>query len=87
MMATLLFHECPLIVIVTLGRLPPPSASTIPGGTSSPLIGSGGSTQARRLILSSRHLASARRKPCRLPLPESANSERLPSTRVAFRPD
>jgi hypothetical protein len=44
MIATLLFQECPLIVMVTAGRLPPPSASTTSGGTSKPLIGSGGST-------------------------------------------
>jgi hypothetical protein len=44
MMATLLFHECSLIVMLTAGRLLPPSASTTSGGTSKPLIGSGGST-------------------------------------------
>src|SRR5215467_14668443 len=36
MMATLLFHECPLIVMVTAGRLPPPSAATTSAGTSRP---------------------------------------------------
>ena len=30
-MATLLFQECPLTVIVTGGRVPPPSASTTSG--------------------------------------------------------
>jgi hypothetical protein len=44
MMATLLFHECPLIVMVTAGRLPAPSASTTSGGTSRPLR----APQARR---------------------------------------
>src|SRR5207302_8870245 len=33
MIATLLRHECPLIVIITLGRLPPPNASTTRWGT------------------------------------------------------
>src|SRR5664280_1646627 len=42
MMATLLFHECPLTVIVTGGRAPPLSASTTSRGTSNPRIGSGG---------------------------------------------
>src|SRR5262249_7366861 len=51
--ATLLLHECPLIVMITGGRLPPPSASTTSGGTSSPRIGSGGSTWARNFMLCS----------------------------------
>jgi hypothetical protein len=54
MMATLLFHEWPLTVIVTRGRWPPPSASTTSGGTSSPRMGSGGSTWARNFMLRSR---------------------------------
>src|SRR6516165_7161192 len=61
MMATLLFHECPLIVMITAGRLPPPSASTTSGGTSRPLMGSGGSTYDRNFIICSCHLVSARR--------------------------
>src|SRR4029453_10809372 len=36
MKATLLLQEWPLIVMVTLGRLPLPSASTTPCGTSTP---------------------------------------------------
>lgn len=46
MMAILLLQECPLIVMVTVGRLPPPRPSTTSRGTSSPLMGSGGSTRA-----------------------------------------
>src|SRR5687768_9204454 len=49
MIATRLFQECPLTVIVTGGRAPAPSASTASGGTSSPRIGSGGSTRARNV--------------------------------------
>src|SRR4029450_7787863 len=52
MIASLLFHECPLIVIVTLGRLPWPSDSTTSGGTSNPLIGSGRSTVVRNFMSS-----------------------------------
>src|SRR5262249_13163458 len=52
MTATLLFHECPLIVIVTLGRLPWPSDSTTSGGTSNPLMCSGGSTWVRNFMIS-----------------------------------
>jgi hypothetical protein len=44
MMATRLFQECPLIMMVTAGRLPPPSAATTSGGISKPLMGSTGST-------------------------------------------
>jgi hypothetical protein len=53
MIATLVLQECRLIVTVTRGRLPPPSASTTQRGTSSPLIGSGGSggsTSVRNFI-------------------------------------
>ena len=39
MMATLFFHECPLIVMVTLGRLPPSSASTTSWETFEPAHG------------------------------------------------
>ena len=46
MIATLLFQECPLIVMITAGRLPPPTASATSGGTSKPLMSSGGSTVA-----------------------------------------
>jgi hypothetical protein len=51
MMANLLFHECPLIVMVTAGRLPPSSASTTAEGTSKPRMGSGGSTWVRNFIV------------------------------------
>src|SRR5262245_52239274 len=51
MMATLLRHECPLMVILTAGRLPLPSASTTSGGISKPLMGSGGSTWVRNFIV------------------------------------
>src|SRR5262245_30988276 len=52
-MATLLLQECPLIVMVTFGRLPPPSASTTFSGTSNPLMGSGGSTSVRNFMICS----------------------------------
>jgi hypothetical protein len=54
-MATLLLQECPLIVIVTLGRLPPLSASTTSWGTTNPFMGSGGSTCARNFMIYSCH--------------------------------
>src|SRR5262249_4367302 len=46
--------------MITLGRLPPPSASTTCWGTSNPLMGSAGSTRARNfMICSSRLVASS----------------------------
>jgi hypothetical protein len=59
-MATRLFYECPLIVMVTAGRLPLPSASTTLRGTSRPRMGSGGSTCVRTFIVFSCELVSAR---------------------------
>src|SRR5215472_839775 len=49
MMATLLFPEWPFSVMLTAGRRPPPSRSTIVRGTSRPRMGSGGSTRERNL--------------------------------------
>src|SRR5215475_12337833 len=80
MIATLLFHECPLIVMVTAGRLPPPSASTTSGGTSRPRMGSGGSTQDRNFIICSCQLVSARRAGApRRPVHSSAASHANPA--------
>jgi hypothetical protein len=59
MMATLLVPECPLMVMVTLGRGPAPSASTTCWGTSSPRMGSAGSTWVRNLMVCSRPLAGS----------------------------
>jgi hypothetical protein len=53
MIATRLRHVCPLMVILTGGRLPAPSDATTSGGSSSPLIGSGGSTTARNFTIAS----------------------------------
>ena len=80
MMATLLFHACPLIVMVTAGRLPPPSASTTSGGTSRPLMGSGGSTYDRNFIICSCRLVSTRRAGAlRRPARSGAASHATPS--------
>src|SRR5262249_14882413 len=49
--ATLLRQECPLIVMITGGRLPASSASITSGGTSKPRIGSGGSTLLLNFIV------------------------------------
>src|SRR6516225_4161932 len=87
MMATLLFHECPLIVMVTAGRLPPPSPSTTSGGISRPLIGSGGSTYDRNFIICSCHLVSARRAgTLRRPAHCSAAAHRQPRLAATARP-
>src|SRR5262249_8378787 len=56
--------ECPLIVMITRGRLPPPSLSTNCAGTSNPLMGSAGSARARNLMIcSSRLVGSSPRVP------------------------
>src|SRR5262245_18651173 len=79
MIATRLFHECPLIVMVTGGRLPPPSASTSSGGTSKPLMGSGGSTCDRNFIICSCSLVSSSLCGCAdLPTQSGAASHRYP---------
>jgi hypothetical protein len=53
MIATRLRQEWPLMVMITLGRLPAPSASTTCGGTFSPLMGWFGSTWDRNFTVCS----------------------------------
>src|SRR5262245_11576886 len=51
MMATRLLQLCPFRVILTGGRLPPPSEFTTSSGISNPRIGSGGSTVVRTITI------------------------------------